>query len=881
MADAQRVIELIFKGIDETAAATRTALDNTRQFSESVRDATQPIADFTVGAVKFEAALLGAGVAMTAFSVAKASEFEAAMLDLRKVLDESDGPIERFTDAAREMAAQYGIAATDVLAATANFKQAGFSAEEALQLVRNSLDLVIAGDLEAARASDLLVASLKGFGAEAGEAGRLVDLFNEVANRYATNVEELATGFARLSPVAKAMGFTFEETAGILTPVIEVFRSGSEAGNAMRTVLLRLQDDSKPVQEALKAIGVAQFDANGQLRSGRDIYFDVADAFGRLDDSQRTFYAAQLAGLDQSAKFLAALDGVGKTAQIAGKDFDYLGSAAKEVETRLQATEMSVQRAKVSFTDLAISIGTPLLNEFGGVADAIAAIFAAIGNKVRLDGFGGLVQYIERIMGDVEQTLAAVARNLPAALENADLSGFRVGIEAVLGAVRELFAGINLSSVDGLTKAIETVGVAFVGLSRYVAGVIESFKPLFDLLVNVGSGIDGVDSSIFQFAGQLGGIATQINIVSGAFAGMVPWMETLLGLFVAKQGIGLIGAVQNFVPAASAAATALAGPAGLVIAATAAGIKVGELLTILVDWREASNRAEQAQEGLAEATGQVRERLAEISEDLGIPIADMEEFNRLVKEGVVVADEVAGTWRLAGEAADQLADASGRSWEEIDRHNNALLRASETAERAAQSENRLTGETTKGTTAVATRAQVTQQAADAEVRALERAADAKRKFDLEMAKLDAGIAMKLIEQQTTISLARIEADTRRMQMAYESVGLSIQSTGQQLGALYQLIGGGGDMQWFQLQEIQRGIEKEERRRDQALELQKRLVNAEIEMMQARTRALAKGQALISVDGAGLQPHLEAFMWEILKAIQVRVNQDGLDMLVGV
>ena len=38
--------------------------------------------------------------------------------------------------------------------------------------------------------------------------------------------------------------------------------------------------------------------------------------------------------------------------------------------------------------------------------------------------------------------------------------------------------------------------------------------------------------------------------------------------------------------------------------------------------------------------------------------------------------------------------------------------------------------------------------------------------------------------------------------------------------------------------------------------------------------------MIKVDGAGLQPHLEAFMWEVLKAIQVRVNADGLKMLLG-
>ncbi|WP_205631968.1 hypothetical protein [Ectothiorhodospira sp. BSL-9] len=42
--------------------------------------------------------------------------------------------------------------------------------------------------------------------------------------------------------------------------------------------------------------------------------------------------------------------------------------------------------------------------------------------------------------------------------------------------------------------------------------------------------------------------------------------------------------------------------------------------------------------------------------------------------------------------------------------------------------------------------------------------------------------------------------------------------------------------------------------------------------------------MIQVDGAGLQPHLEAFMWEILPANdsgrEVRVNADGGAMLLG-
>lgn len=56
---------------------------------------------------------------------------------------------------------------------------------------------------------------------------------------------------------------------------------------------------------------------------------------------------------------------------------------------------------------------------------------------------------------------------------------------------------------------------------------------------------------------------------------------------------------------------------------------------------------------------------------------------------------------------------------------------------------------------------------------------------------------------------------------------------------------------------------------------------QIASMRAQLKAMENGNPLIKIDGAGLQPHLEAFMWEILKAIQVRVNQQGLKMLLGV
>jgi hypothetical protein len=64
-------------------------------------------------------------------------------------------------------------------------------------------------------------------------------------------------------------------------------------------------------------------------------------------------------------------------------------------------------------------------------------------------------------------------------------------------------------------------------------------------------------------------------------------------------------------------------------------------------------------------------------------------------------------------------------------------------------------------------------------------------------------------------------------------------------------------------------------------MQKELVDAQVDNMNARTDAMRNGQAMIQIDGKGLQPQLEAFMFEILKAIQVRANAEGAQYLVGI
>ena len=176
----------------------------------------------------------------------------------------------------------------------------------------------------------------------------------------------------------------------------------------------------------------------------------------------------------------------------------------------------------------------------------------------------------------------------------------------------------------------------------------------------------------------------------------------------------------------------------------------------------------------------------------------------------------------------------------------------------------------------------TKKALAAQAKEAERAEEAAAKLSLELEKLASNERIKTLEFKANIDVARIQADAQKVTAAFESISNTISETSQNVRDLFGIFAANaGTLTFAQLRTIEDQIAVENKLRQDAFDLQKRLTNAQIDAMQATTRALVSGDALIKIDGAGLQPQLEAFMWEILKAIQVRVNRDGLKLLLGV
>lgn len=908
MADASKTIDLIFNGIDRTGAATQAALNNLEKFAGSTQALTQPLTDFTMGAVKLEAGLLTAGVAMTAFAVKVAGDFDSSFRQISTLFDASAEDTARFRDEIEAYAAQSGKSMEDLMSALGAAIGSGVDYRDSLDLIATAEKLSIATRADLTGTTEVLVSTMNAYGMSTKDAGALADLMFQIIKDGKIEMSDLSASLASVTPLAAAAGVSMKEVGGAIAVLTAAGMQPSSAIDALKSAIANIVKPSEQAKDMAAQLGI-QFDVNALKSKGlAGVLQDVAVKTGGSAEKMAVLFG-DVNGLS------AVLSLTGPQAEKFGETIANMGNSAGAVAEAYGkmagSMDISVQKVINSFMGLMTQIGTPLLDEFGGVAQAMAGIFQALGNSVKDGALGDLVGYIQGLFGDLEKSLQAVAKNLPAALQQADLSGFKNGVDAIVQAFKSLFGSIDLTSVGGLTKAIELAGAGFLGLSKYVAGVIETFEPLFNTLLDVASGLKDADSGIFEFAGNLGGIATQVNLLAGGVNGLLPSLEALLNIVLLKQGAGLVGGFVQLAGALAGAGgvVALLGQAGLAGSAFTAGYAVGTLLvdpiddlvskltgskTTLGGWiydiTHAGDAAEEAGQGVTKAA------------------VAMDGANAAIERSGQSAGGASGGWEEAGDAVKGAGAAAQGAVNPFAEANQKMLDAFAASEKAAGGADKLAGaqkavaqyvtatvpiydeltgkivgyeqRLVEAGTAVEGMASKSGKATDSLSKisgATDKATESQRKWNEELAKMGHAETLKRIEQQTAVMVANIQADAQRIQAAYESLNTTIQSTGDLLGSLYGQL---GDMSGADYMLVKDQIELENERRQEALDLQKELTRAQIDEMRARTQAMVNGDALIKIDGAGLQPHLEAFMWEILRTIQTRVNQDGMQLLVG-
>jgi len=909
MADVRKTIEILFRGVDQTSNVVQDISGNIDSFASNVGKLSGPLADLANKALLTEGAVLGLAGAFVGVAYHATEQFESAQLDLQKVMTDTEGNVDDYNEEIFRLSSTYGRLAGEVLGGVTNFKLAGFTMEESVGLMEESTKLLIAGDIDAAQATEILVATLKGFKAPASEAARITDILNEVSNRYATNVQELGIGMAHLSPIASLMGFSFEETAGILTPVIEIFRSGSEASNALKVGLLKLLDDAKPVRDALANLGVAQYDANGHLRSGRDILFDVGNAFQYANENDKLFLASQLVGVRQAGRMIEVFNGLSKSTEITAVALGAAGSAMKEVNIRLSSIEVAGDRAAVAFNNLLIAVGESMKEDLTSMINSFTELGIAITGAINEGKFDNLIGIIIPIVNDIENLFLNMAENIGDVLSNIDYDNLAAAIgnlrNEVIEAFQAIFGDIDLNTAQGLEDFIQKLIDGFTALTRITTEIIDIWQPLLEML---GRGIDTFvesDKEVQDFAGTILGlgqivdkIVKNIDIFTGSL--------NLLGISLSVIATGKISSavINNFSSIATAAtkagtATTLLAGAG---ASFGTGWMVGSTLRlafpVIDEWTQKMWAGIDSVVNFTGTQGEQQESLEETKARLQENLEKVEEYRKKIEEAdggkIETIIEVVATGADA-EIVKGMLDGS------IDRETGLPSWAAglevpwvfkpEVKDEDIEQFKKKVGTDilewwdekgeyhTMVVDADTSKAKEELESIPTEKEVLLRI---DREYDLALEKIkqDSEIIQAQMEFEAKLNIAQIEGQVEIIKAAFDSVNVGIESTGELIG---NMLGIWSNASLSDKYDLERMIEREYDLREREFDLQEKLANSKIQLESAKEKFFLGegGEAIITIETSEVYPELDMVMLELIKRAQVKATALGLATLLGV
>ena len=222
-------------------------------------------------------------------------------------------------------------------------------------------------------------------------------------NQYSVTSAGLGEGLARSASALELAGNTFEEAAALIGATSEVTQDPEKAGNAMKTVSMRLRgmkgeleelgEESEGVENISQMQGkilnlthgaVNIFDNQGEFRSTYDILMDIADVYQDLTSTEQADLLETIAGKNRANDVAAFLSNAENAAGMVEAAENSAGSAAAENAKYLESLQGRITSLQASLQTLSASF---LSSDFlGGAVAGVNAFIQSITGVINMLG---------------------------------------------------------------------------------------------------------------------------------------------------------------------------------------------------------------------------------------------------------------------------------------------------------------------------------------------------------------------------------------------------------------------------------------------------------------------------------------------------------------
>jgi DNA-binding phage protein len=239
--------------ISANAAKMVTGINQAQKQLKGLTDTTSKLngllATFGIG---FSVAAITAGIKHV---IGLAAEFEHTMSTLKGITGSTGKEFESLRSDALRLGAATKFTANEVGQLQVAFGRLGFNTKEILAATEATLALAAATGEDLAKSADVAGSTVRGFGLEAKDTQRIVDVMAKSFNTTALGLDNFSEAMKYVAPVAKSANVTVEETTALLGVLADAGIRGSSAGTALRKIFGDLSKDGRPVQERLAELG--------------------------------------------------------------------------------------------------------------------------------------------------------------------------------------------------------------------------------------------------------------------------------------------------------------------------------------------------------------------------------------------------------------------------------------------------------------------------------------------------------------------------------------------------------------------------------------------------------------------------------------------------
>lgn len=349
-------------------------------------------------------------------AVSQLKDMDTILTEISKTSNRSAENIKALRENSFDVANTYGANVSGYLTGVQEMSRAGYQGKKAEQLSELSILTQSAGNVDATVANEYLLATDAAFQLRGNvkELNKILDGQNQITNRNAVSMSDMAQATGEAASMAAQYGVKVEELSSLIaTATSKTRESGSETGNALKSIFINLQDTTnKEITSTFDEIGVSMtkvVDGSEKLKTPIELLEELSDVFISLDqgDVKRADILSNIGGTYHANTLSAILSDWNAYEKILGDYSNSEGSAFKEMTKSAQSWDGRLNRLSNSWTKLVsqfvnsdgIKTGITLLQDLadgaswtaenlGAIPTAITAISAAVASYKSLKGEG-------------------------------------------------------------------------------------------------------------------------------------------------------------------------------------------------------------------------------------------------------------------------------------------------------------------------------------------------------------------------------------------------------------------------------------------------------------------------------------------------------------